>query len=237
MSGMVGTIGSKSRFMTRVGISNTPISPWGNPNELELRAHNAGKQVNQGSLGFSPYYTYTHSRNWRLINNQTAWGDFCILGSTSGTGQASTNRLIIDISGNFAGSGSADISDERLKENITTITDALSKINALTGRKFNWKEGVELDTDTRYGLIAQEVENIIPELVFNKTGIRSIDKTTGEIVPTPDLVMDGSTDENIEFSKSILMTGVIPVLVEAVKELSAKNDALEARVLALENAS
>ena len=86
-------------------------------------------------------------------------------------------------------------------------------------------------------MIAQEVENIIPELVFNKTGIRSIDKTTGEIVPTPDLVEDGSADENIEFSKSILMTGVIPVLVEAVKELSAKNDALEARVLALENAS
>ena len=69
-----------------------------------------------------------------------------------------SHRLTIAADGTFTGSGSADISDERLKENITTIPDALQKINALTGRTFTWKEEADMDSGVKYGLIAQELE-------------------------------------------------------------------------------
>ena len=58
-------------------------------------------------------------------------------------------------------------SDERLKDNINDLTfsnedgTALDKLTALQPRTFNWNNS----TTTNYGLIAQEVMNIAPELV------------------------------------------------------------------------
>ena len=80
--------------------------------------------------------------------------------------------------------------------------------------------------NTRYGLVAQEVEPIVPDLVNNSSGIRKIKKSDGALT-TDDI------GDNVEFSKSIYMSGLIPILIEAVKELSAKNDAVEAENTAL----
>ncbi|SVD47520.1 uncharacterized protein METZ01_LOCUS400374, partial [marine metagenome] len=49
-----------------------------------------------------------------------------------------SHALTIAADGTLTASGTNDISDERLKENITTIPDALQKINALIGRTFTW---------------------------------------------------------------------------------------------------
>ena len=132
-----------------------------------------------------------------------------------------TERLKIDASGNFTGSATNDISDQSLKENIATIADALTKIEALTGRTFTWKEEAKQDLGVHYGLIAQEVEKVIPEIVFNKSGIRTVNKITGEIAG------DNEKGENFEYAKSIKTSDVIPILIEAVKALSAKVTALE----------
>ena len=64
---------------------------------------------------------------------------------------------------------------ERLKENITTITGGLETINALTGKTFTWTEEADMQTGTQYGLIAQEAESVIPDLVQNESGIRRLD--------------------------------------------------------------
>jgi len=111
-------------------------------------------------------------------------------------------------------------SDERLKENITTITGGLEKINALTGRTFTWKEEADMQAGTHYGLIAQELEDIVPDLVYNKSGIRSFD-VNGNLKTSTEFL------ETDEYAKSISIEGLIPVLIEAVKELSAKVTALE----------
>lgn len=65
-------------------------------------------------------------------------------------------------------------SDQSLKENINLIVDdPLAKINQLEGVSFNWKSDPK---QMKYGLIANEVEQIIPEAVTtNDDGIRSID--------------------------------------------------------------
>jgi hypothetical protein len=63
-------------------------------------------------------------------------------------------------------------SDERLKDNIKPITNALSDVTQLEGVSFDWK-----DTGTRgHGFIAQQVEPILPDVVQTdeETGIKSI---------------------------------------------------------------
>ena len=52
-------------------------------------------------------------------------------------------------------------SDERLKENIVTIDDSINKIKQLRGVEYDWKKSGKRDI----GVIAQEVEKVIPEVV------------------------------------------------------------------------
>ncbi len=144
---------------------------------------------------------------------------------------AGTQVFLCDSSGIFHGESSNNISDVRLKENIATVPDALTKIKALTGRTFTWKEEAKMCSGTHYGMIAQELEKVIPDLVYNDAGIRSFDKDDNLLTPAQEKAGLSDTDE---WAKSIHMSGLIPVLVEAVKELSAKIDTLDARVTALE---
>ena len=56
-------------------------------------------------------------------------------------------------------------SDERLKTNIETLYDPLQQVEQLRGVSYNWKH--EPESGLQYGLIAQELEQIIPEAVSN----------------------------------------------------------------------
>lgn len=57
-------------------------------------------------------------------------------------------------------------SDERLKENIVTIDDSINKIKQLRGVEYDWKKSGKRDI----GVIAQEVEQVIPEVVSTVDG-------------------------------------------------------------------
>ena len=96
-------------------------------------------------------------------------------------------------------------SDITLKENITPITNAIDKINAISGNTFTWKNGIDgTITDSGsiqdLGVIAQEVEA---------------------------LGLVGLTTTRANGIKAVRYEKLIPVLIEAVKELSAKVTALE----------
>ena len=153
----------------------------------------------------------------------------------SDTNSSSTNdidppqRLRIAHNGTFTGSSSNNISDQRLKENIATITDPIAKIKALKGRTFTWKSEARMREGTHYGFVAQEVESIIPDLIVDDTGIRVFDKDDNlqpsNVITPP---VGGG------YAKSVDSDGVTPVLVEALKEALAKIEVLEAKVAALE---
>lgn len=53
----------------------------------------------------------------------------------------------------------ADLSDIRFKENLSPIHDCMSKVHMLNGVTFNYKG----DTERRAGLIAQDVQRVLPE--------------------------------------------------------------------------
>jgi len=103
-------------------------------------------------------------------------------------------------------------SDERLKDIIAPITSALEGVQSLRAVKYNWKS--DADKVVHIGLIAQDVQKVLPEVVASAKLPLSEDET--------------------EYL-SVAYTEVIPLLVAAIKELSAKNDALETRLAALED--
>ena len=61
-------------------------------------------------------------------------------------------------------------SDKRLKDNITPITDPLSKLSQLGGYTFVWipKEGIHSHEGRDVGVIAQEVEEVLPEVTTTR---------------------------------------------------------------------
>ena len=134
-----------------------------------------------------------------------------------------TERLRISHDGTFTGSGSNDISDQRLKENIKTIPNALTTIKGLTGRTFTWKEKAKQPPGTKYGFLAQEVQSVVSDLVNNQVGILKIKEDESVIYEDLDAAKEG------EWAKSVQTTGIIPILVEAIKELAAKVEALESK--------
>ncbi len=61
-------------------------------------------------------------------------------------------------------------SDIRLKENIKEIPNACDKLEKIRGVKFDWveKQGVHSNVGSDIGVIAQEVEEVLPELVTTR---------------------------------------------------------------------
>jgi uncharacterized coiled-coil protein SlyX len=93
-------------------------------------------------------------------------------------------------------------SDIRLKENIIPIENALSKVESISGNTYDWKEGfdeIHSHKGNDVGVIAQEIEEILPQIVTNRdNGYKAV-----------------------QYEK------IIPLLIEAIKELSSKVDRLE----------
>jgi len=88
-------------------------------------------------------------------------------------------------------SGAWIASDSRWKENVETITDPVDKVMRLRGVNFDWKRveftDMEFPEGRQMGLIAQEVEEIIPELVHTANdGYKSVSyqKLTAVLVET-----------------------------------------------------
>ena len=88
--------------------------------------------------------------------------------------------------GNVYAAGTSLTSDIKLKKNIKPIKDSLNKILSLEGKNYEWKDKTK--PGKQYGLIAQDVEKVIPELV-----------TQGK-------------------TKHLDYTSIIPILIEAIKD-------------------
>jgi stress-induced morphogen len=106
-------------------------------------------------------------------------------------------------------------SDSKVKDNIQDYTTGLSLINQLEPKTWNWNDSQYGDiSKTNYGLMADDLAAIDSSY----TKVHSTDETHGEIKTISE-----------EFANQYNVA-----LLKAVKELSAKNDALEARIVELE---
>jgi hypothetical protein len=85
------------------------------------------------------------------------------------------NGITIDDSGNLTASGNITAySDSRLKEGIKPITDAISKVQQLNGVTYTRNDLA--NKERRYGgLLAQDVQKVLPEAVFETDGKLGVD--------------------------------------------------------------
>ena len=125
-----------------------------------------------------------------------------IPGSLS-VGGISTSATVgrIDASNDIVAFSTSDI---RFKENIQPIKNALQKVNQISGNTFDWKSDPELTILHGFkgkdvGVIAQEIEAILPEIVTTKD----------------------SGYKGVKYEK------LVPLLIEAIKELTDKVNKLE----------
>jgi len=103
-----------------------------------------------------------------------------------------------------AGTAYNTSSDYRLKENEVTISDGLSRLNQLKPYRFNFKDYPDI---TRDGFFAHEVQSVVPYAVIGEKD---------------------AIDDNGEIKRQMIdQSKLVPLLVSAIQELSAKVDALE----------
>lgn len=131
-------------------------------------------------LGYQAGYNSAGSNLLFIDNSSTIapliWGDFqnnkvVINGNSS----MNINNRTFFVQGSAGGTGAWwNDSDERLKKNIVTIPNALSKVLHLRGVNFEWKDPNSSEKGMRMGFIAQEAEKLIPEVVGNEGGAYSM---------------------------------------------------------------
>jgi hypothetical protein len=152
--------------------------------------------VSNGSTG-SPYWstsgaaivddTSTNASRYLLFANQTS-------GSLT-SGYVSSTKLTFNPStGTLTSVIVTASSDQRLKYNIETVSDPIDTVNQLRGVSFN-RNGTGIKD---YGVIAQEIEQILPSLVH----------------------------QDPEGYKSVSYNGIIGVLIEAIKQQQKQIDKL-----------
>ena len=98
------------------------------------------------------------------------------------------------------------VSDEKLKENITVVENAVDKVQQLRGVEFTWKK----DGEKSAGVIAQDVEKVLPQAVKEK-----------------DIMGEG------EVVKTVNYDTMSALFIEAIKEQQEQIEALKAEIKAL----
>jgi hypothetical protein len=102
----------------------------------------------------------------------------------------------IEASGDVIAFGS---SDERLKDNIQPISEPLYKLSKVGGYTFDWNNKQDTYKGNDVGVLAQEIEEVLPQLVKTRdTGYKAV-----------------------KYEK------IVPLLIESIKELSKKVEDIE----------
>ncbi len=137
-------------------------------------------------------------------------GDVNTISLPRGTGDVgigtSSPNYKLDVRGTIGNNATLHHSDIRWKKNVHSLPNSLEKITRLRGVSFEWRQDefaeMNFPEGKRIGLIAQEVEAVIPELV--------------------NTAADGY--------KSVAYANLVAVLIEAVKEQQKQIEALERRI-------
>lgn len=197
------------------------IGIWTSGDPADDSRANIGFTTVAGASSTSSYITFA-TNNYGVSGGERGRFDqngYLLLGYTTSNG---AYRLQVN-SQIFATSATIATSDGRYKENITPITGALDVINALNPVSFDWKAHPIHNFDRSQpttGFIAQEVQQALSDKPYLNSIVKKNECT----------LEDGTTEEFLGIAEGNL----ISLLTAALKEASAKIDALSARVAQLE---
>jgi hypothetical protein len=170
-----------------------------------------------GNVGIgttTPSQGKLHVANIDTAVYATSSGGYGVYGSSGGMGAAGvygTSSAPGGYAGYFAGNlhytGTlTQGSDVRLKQGVTNLGYGLREVLQLRPVTWNWK--AKLDNGQQLGLIAQEVEAVLPELV--------------------------STEKDAEQTKGLNYIGLVPVTIKAIQEQQAQIEDQQKRIAELE---
>lgn len=155
------------------------------------------------SLGGGAYSGTVHTNELDYLSagtldftGRTIWVDVSGLTRTNNLilTQVGSSAFVNDIRIDGNGFLTTNTSDGRLKENIKPLNNSLYKIKQLKGVTYEWIDKQAGGLEPRLGFIAQDVEKVDPLLVFTN---------------------------KVDGYKGIHIDAIIPILVEAVKELAS----------------
>ena len=183
---------------------------WGaNATNIMRVATDGGWSV-AGDAAFSYIQTNTNGAHWLLgsyKDGSTLRSGIQVLSNETGNMRFYTNQRnnFVEISdGNFLAQNNVTaFSDIRVKKNILTIDDALNKTLRLRGVTY---DRIDQDNIRQTGLIAQDVEKVLPEAVIT------------------------SPNGDIEDFKSVAYGNLVGLLVESIRELNNKIERLESLI-------
>jgi hypothetical protein len=143
-------------------------------------------------------YFVCGTTGYRFNNSTDAFNNFVALDNGNAT---------------LRGTLTQNSSDERLKNNIQIIPNALNKINSLRGVTFEWNQEIyETSRTTDIGVIAQDVQAVLPDAVT--------------LAPF-DTNFETNTSKSGENYLTVYYEKLIPLLIEGIKELTARVQELE----------
>ncbi|UCG26997.1 MAG: tail fiber domain-containing protein [Bacteroidales bacterium] len=192
------------RFNGNVGVSVTPSYKLDVNGTLNIRRNAVPALYVSGYEAIWCDGTYF---SWGYGGTYNAFADKVIIGGTFSPG---TNVLYVNGNGYINGTWSSS-SDRKFKQEIMQIEKPLEKILKIHGVNYRWK--VEEYNDKgfpegrHYGVIAQDVEKVLPEIVLEHNG-----------------------------EKAVAYNEIIPVLIEAVKEQQALIENQQAQIEELDKA-
>jgi hypothetical protein len=216
---------------TGVKISSTKISLNPSTGDLTVAggvtiagaANSPSHVVTGASGGAAGIYVGTGDGSSSTVANVQMKSWYGIGFAPSITGQTvpqNENAVWIDVrTGAITARGNvtAYSSDERLKTNFKVIDNALSKVQSISGYFFDWdldlckQLGFSPSNSSEHGLKAQEIQKIMPDIVkrapFDEDG-NGVSKS-------------GKDYLTVDYEK------IVPLLVQAIKELKAELDALK----------
>lgn len=203
----------------QVGVSSRKGFRFGN-NELQGNAGSSGGGY--PTIGYNIAFTGTAGDFGTLVGD-TSWridiGDNARLQIHSRSSANPVSSGAAYTAGPYVGINSTawtSSSDERLKENVSTITgaDAIAKVKAMRPVNYSWIHDSE--SANQLGFIAQEMALIVPE-----------------VVDVPETETDPITQQTLMWG--ITYDRLIPVLTAALQEALTKIETLEGKVQTLEN--
>ena len=175
--------------------------PW----EITTLSANGRVELNGQSNDVSTRvigYGGTLIQEWNDGYTFISGGGLCV-GSDTDTSTVGLIRATNDIVAYYS-------SDRRLKENITPIKNPLVKLSKINGVEFDWKPTTEEEKRRVHaneghdiGVIAQEIEKVIPEIVETRSQ---------------------SGYKAVKYEK------IVPLLIEAIKELKQEVDELNKQI-------
>ena len=188
--------------------------PWTDTNTQRT---NAEIQAAVGG-SFPSFSSSNNGQVLKVLNGALSWATDEEGSSSSTSAGGASTQIQYNNNGNFAGSANltfdgtnlsckGDVtayasSDERLKNNVSNISSSVEKIKQINGVHFEWSEKQSVHTGKDVGVIAQEVQKVLPEVVAERE--------------------DGYLA--VKYEK------IIPLLIEAIKDQQKEIEELKSKI-------